>query len=335
MIWASSDKSRLAQHNIFGSYSPDLRPLVAAAAGDAARAAALSAAVPPLPAASDEDAAVARAQRARWAHGALMLAAFVLLMPTGILTSRHKWLFGDKDAGKIKGHWYHAHIYIQSLAIVLAIASTILIFAVFGRNRQRVSDLYTPHMGLGLFAVAAAFIQGFIGRFRCERRAAACACSGVVCVIGGVAGGVWVSPSLAFLWLHGRSWACRCPALTRQLCLPRWRNPAGRSSPIPSAPHGVSCTMAGDGSSSSRVSLPCSGRHLRAHKQPRLPLPHAHKCALASFPTGSASHLAAPHTHPNTHIHTKHTHTHTSRVTHKSKTHITHTSKMHTHTQHT
>lgn len=33
----------------------------------------------------------------RIAHGTLMLAAFVLLMPTAVLMARHKWLFGDSQ----------------------------------------------------------------------------------------------------------------------------------------------------------------------------------------------------------------------------------------------
>jgi hypothetical protein len=33
----------------------------------------------------------------RIAHGALMLAAFLALMPTAVLLARHKWLFGHKE----------------------------------------------------------------------------------------------------------------------------------------------------------------------------------------------------------------------------------------------
>lgn len=33
----------------------------------------------------------------RVAHGVMMLAAFVLLMPAAALIARHKWLFGDKE----------------------------------------------------------------------------------------------------------------------------------------------------------------------------------------------------------------------------------------------
>jgi hypothetical protein len=31
------------------------------------------------------------------AHGALMLVAFVVLMPAAVIMARHKWLYGDKE----------------------------------------------------------------------------------------------------------------------------------------------------------------------------------------------------------------------------------------------
>jgi hypothetical protein len=34
---------------------------------------------------------------AQVAHGALMLVAFCVLMPAGMLLARHKWLFGDSE----------------------------------------------------------------------------------------------------------------------------------------------------------------------------------------------------------------------------------------------
>lgn len=39
----------------------------------------------------------------RIAHGTLMLTAFVLLMPSAVLTARHKWLFGNNKVGRTKG----------------------------------------------------------------------------------------------------------------------------------------------------------------------------------------------------------------------------------------
>ncbi|KAI8476045.1 MAG: hypothetical protein J3K34DRAFT_5359 [Monoraphidium minutum] len=147
MIWASANAARLVQHNTFGSYTLDARPLLLAASGDRRRRR-------------------ARGARARAAHGALMLIAFAALMPCGILMSRHKWLLGDAAAGRVRHFWFHSHVFLQALAILLAIASVVLIFAVFGAGRQRVHELYTPHMGLGLFAVAAAFVQALTGAFR-------------------------------------------------------------------------------------------------------------------------------------------------------------------------
>lgn len=198
MIWASSDQSRLVQHNLFGSQSADLRALIAAASGNAAAAAAFAQQAAAAEAADNAAAAAkrARSERARIAHGALMLAAFVLLMPTGVLLSRHKWTFGDQAASKIKPGWFHLHIGVQSLAVLTAIASIILIFAVFGTGRQGVDDVYTPHMGLGIFAVAAAAIQGAIGKFRCAPgRGGPAAAPGVGCGRGAL--GPCLSPQLS------------------------------------------------------------------------------------------------------------------------------------------
>lgn len=44
-------------------------------------------------------AAAARRMRAVKAHGALMLLAFVVFLPMGILAARHKWLAGNKKVG--------------------------------------------------------------------------------------------------------------------------------------------------------------------------------------------------------------------------------------------
>jgi len=96
-----------------------------------------------------------------------MLIAFALLMPAGVLLARHKWLFGDESAGKIKPAWFKLHIYVQSLAVLTAVAGTILIFVQFGKGREKVAKLYTPHLGLGLAATIAGVVQGAIGNRRC------------------------------------------------------------------------------------------------------------------------------------------------------------------------
>jgi hypothetical protein len=46
-----------------------------------------------------DNAAASKQLSYRVAHGAMMLAAFVLLMPGAALIARHKWLFGDKEVG--------------------------------------------------------------------------------------------------------------------------------------------------------------------------------------------------------------------------------------------
>lgn len=170
LIWASSPESSLTQHNLWGSFTANLNPLLAAAAGGGATAttaAALAAAAAPAAVAEpDEDAIVAKNERVRIAHGAMMLIAFALLMPAGVLLARHKWLFGDESAGKIKPAWFKLHIYVQSLAVLTAVAGTILIFVQFGKGREKVAKLYTPHLGLGLAATIAGVVQGAIGNRR-------------------------------------------------------------------------------------------------------------------------------------------------------------------------
>jgi hypothetical protein len=166
MIWASSPRRALVLHSKYGSLTADLRPLLAAASGAGAAALAGAGAPVVLEDAGGDEAGHAASARARIAHGALMLAAFALLMPLGALLARHKWVFGDASSGKIAPGWYKLHIYIQSLAVLTAVAGTILVFAVFGRNRQGVAPLYTPHMGLGIAATAAGVVQGVIGHQR-------------------------------------------------------------------------------------------------------------------------------------------------------------------------
>lgn len=74
MNWALGPQNALVQHSIMGSVELNL-------AGGTARSIA-------------DDSATNNAYRA--AHGALMLTAFVLLMPSAVLMARHKWLFGDR-----------------------------------------------------------------------------------------------------------------------------------------------------------------------------------------------------------------------------------------------
>lgn len=72
--WAESSGHALDYHDRKGSVTLDLRD-GGAVVGDPTGAAAL-------------------ADAARIAHGALMAAAFLLLIPTAVLLPRHKWLFG-------------------------------------------------------------------------------------------------------------------------------------------------------------------------------------------------------------------------------------------------
>jgi hypothetical protein len=55
-----------------------------------------------------------------------MLLAFAALMPLGALLARHKWLFGDKQAGGIKPSWFQGHRGIQITALLAALAGFII-----------------------------------------------------------------------------------------------------------------------------------------------------------------------------------------------------------------
>jgi hypothetical protein len=74
--WALGDQAALLRHSRKGSVAISL-----GGGGSSVTA--------------EDDARNARAFRI--AHGALMLAAFVLLMPAAVLMARHKWLFGDAE----------------------------------------------------------------------------------------------------------------------------------------------------------------------------------------------------------------------------------------------
>ncbi len=54
--------------------------------------------------------------------------------------------------GGIPATWYFAHIGVQVLAVVVALASMILALVQFGDDAP-VSKLYTPHRVLGIIAV--------------------------------------------------------------------------------------------------------------------------------------------------------------------------------------
>ncbi|KAF6260840.1 hypothetical protein COO60DRAFT_838197 [Scenedesmus sp. NREL 46B-D3] len=99
---------------------------------------------------------------AQIAHGALMLVAFCALMPAGMLLARHKWLFGDSEAGRLPSSWRHLHQLLQLTAVLCVIASfglaMVLFFSENGAG-SGIHKLYTPHFGLGVAAVAVSVLQ--------------------------------------------------------------------------------------------------------------------------------------------------------------------------------
>jgi len=103
----------------------------------------------------------------RIAHGTLMLTAFVLLMPSAVLTARHKWLFGNNETGTIKGVWFKIHMGCNIAASLLALVAAALIFARFQwAGRAETSPYYTYHRWFGLAGLAMVFTQGLLGAAR-------------------------------------------------------------------------------------------------------------------------------------------------------------------------
>ncbi|WIA14655.1 hypothetical protein OEZ85_003157 [Tetradesmus obliquus] len=139
LIWSSSTSNAFTKHKMQGSLIVNL---ISGKYSDVSSASGNSA--------------------AQIAHGALMLVAFCALMPAGMLLARHKWLFGDSEAGRLPNTWRHLHQLLQLLAVLCVIASfglaMVLFFSENGTG-SGIHKLYTPHFGLGVAAVAVSVLQ--------------------------------------------------------------------------------------------------------------------------------------------------------------------------------
>ena len=93
-------------------------------------------------------------------HGALMLAAFCVLLPGGALVARHRWMFGrDPRTGKVLSSWAWVHGGLQLLGVLCAAAGIIIAVLGCGWKTVRSSSLYEPHKIIGLIAFAMALVQ--------------------------------------------------------------------------------------------------------------------------------------------------------------------------------
>eukprot|EP00879_Flechtneria_rotunda_P001115 GHRR01001257.1.p2 GENE.GHRR01001257.1~~GHRR01001257.1.p2 ORF type:complete len:373 (+),score=108.40 GHRR01001257.1:1707-2825(+) len=103
----------------------------------------------------------------RIAHGALMLTAFIVLIPAAVLMARHKWMCGDNKTGTISPTWFKVHQGLNITAVLLALAAVILIFVRFQWvGRADTVSYYTGHRGLGMATVAAMLLQVLLGVVR-------------------------------------------------------------------------------------------------------------------------------------------------------------------------
>lgn len=92
-----------------------------------------------------------------------MLCAFIGLMPLGGLMARHKWIFGNKQAGGIRGHWFIGHRAVQLLAVVVALAGFILALVVadtpWDLSKPAPHPLYDLHRLLGVVVMGFVVLQ--------------------------------------------------------------------------------------------------------------------------------------------------------------------------------
>eukprot|EP00775_Hariotina_reticulata_P009944 gene9944-10099_t len=102
-----------------------------------------------------------------WVHGALMLASFILLMPTAALSARHKWLAGNSQTGQIHPLWFQLHRACTCGAILTATAAFALIFVRFKWiSTGRLVNTYTGHRAVGITAFTMMWVQGLLGALR-------------------------------------------------------------------------------------------------------------------------------------------------------------------------
>jgi len=130
------------------------------------------------------------------AHGLLGMLAFGLLMPLGMLLSRHKWLFGPSGVeggnkggkwgeavgngglglgppgapaalggggGRLGRAWLVSHALAQVLALACALAALLAVLLGVGWDRTPPSASYSAHRAVGIAALALALLQALAG----------------------------------------------------------------------------------------------------------------------------------------------------------------------------
>ncbi|PNH02921.1 hypothetical protein TSOC_011066 [Tetrabaena socialis] len=100
-------------------------------------------------------------------HGMLMLAAWVLLLPFGVLSARHRWVLGGARfpcAPKAKEAWFYVHVTCQLTGLVCFIAGFVL--AVIQLEIQDTSGPAAAHKVAGYVLVGVAGAQLVVGFVR-------------------------------------------------------------------------------------------------------------------------------------------------------------------------
>eukprot|EP00731_Ephydatia_muelleri_P017982 Em0011g22a len=99
------------------------------------------------------------------AHGSMMIVAWCVLVPCAILLA----LFYKTVC--FRGEWFYIHIVIQVGAMLLNIASIVVIFTYgnFNGDWTTTTNLNWPHQIIGLIAFVALMVNPFIAICRCHQ----------------------------------------------------------------------------------------------------------------------------------------------------------------------
>lgn len=106
------------------------------------------------------------------AHGLLGMIAFALLMPLGMILSRHKWMFGPEKGANGNGKprsgflgraWFLSHAAVQTLALATATAAFLVALLGVGWDSTPPSKAYEAHRAIGIIAFILALLQGLAG----------------------------------------------------------------------------------------------------------------------------------------------------------------------------
>ncbi|KAF6251606.1 hypothetical protein COO60DRAFT_604265 [Scenedesmus sp. NREL 46B-D3] len=100
-------------------------------------------------------------------HALLMLLSFGVMLPLGVLTARHKWMFGSNErTGKVSPAWFYVHIALQLGGVVLGLGGFVIALLAFGWKHVPGQALYQPHKWIGIAVLAMALLQVFIAPCR-------------------------------------------------------------------------------------------------------------------------------------------------------------------------